>query len=128
MKRIVCTALGMVLLAGSLFAADKYADLTNTLRDTMEVVDEFVDALNAAGSGEQVAAAVDTYADKMEELEPRLEAIEEKYPEINDTKYPEELAEVMEEYSGLGEKMAEAMNVLMQYMMDPAVQEAMERM
>lgn len=81
MKRIALILIALVLVAGSVFAVDKYA------------------------------------AD-----------MEEKYPEITDTHYPQELAEVMVEYSDLGSKMEQAMSVLMQHMMEPEVQEAMERM
>lgn len=128
MKRITLILIALTLVSGSVFAVDKYAELKDTLRDVMDTVNTFGDALNSASNGKQVAAAIDTYAEDMERLEPRLEELEEKYPEISDTNYPAELAEVMEEYSELGAKMEEAMAVLMEYMMDPEVQEAMEGM
>ena len=128
MKRIALIFIALVLVAGSVYAVDKYADFKETLRDLMEIVDTFVDDLNAAGTSGQVAEAVEKYAEGMEEMEPRIEAMDEKYPDITDTRYPEELAEVMEEYSELGGKMEQAMSVLMQHMMDPDVQAAMEKM
>ncbi|MFP4563361.1 MAG: hypothetical protein ACLFRY_08615 [Spirochaetia bacterium] len=128
MKRIALILIALVLAAGSVFAVDKYDDLKKTLLEAIEIVDTFVDDLNSADTSGQVAAAIDKYAEDMDEIEPQLEAIEEKYPEITDTHYPQELAEVMVEYSDIGSKMEQAMAVLMQHMMDPEVQEAMERM
>ncbi|MFW5747862.1 MAG: hypothetical protein ACOCX6_03590 [bacterium] len=128
MKRIALILIALVLAAGSVFAVDKYDDLKKTLLEAIEIVDTFVDDLNSADTSGQVAAAIDKYAEDMDEIEPQLEAIEEKYPEITDTHYPKELAEVMVEYSDIGSKMEQAMAVLMQHMMDPEVQEAMERM
>lgn len=128
MKRIALILITITLVAGSVFGVDKYADLKKTLREAIETVDTFVDDLNSADTSSQVADAIDKYAADMEVLEPRLEEIEEKYPEITNTHYPEELAEVMVEYSDLGSKMEQAMSVLMEHMMDPEVQEAMERM
>jgi hypothetical protein len=128
MKRIALTLFALLLVAASVFAVDRYADFKETLRDLMEIVNIFVDDLNSAETSGQVADAIDNYAAEMEEMEPRIEAMDEKYPDITDTQYPEELAEVMEDYSELGGKMEQAMTVLMQHMMDPEVQAAMERM
>jgi hypothetical protein len=128
MKRIALFIFLIAFLSASVCAFDKYDDVKETLRDLLGIVDDFVNGLNAAESGEEVAKVVEQYADEMETIQPRIEAMEEKYPDITNTNYPEELAEVMEEYSTLEERTLEAMNVLMEYMMDPAVQEAMEKM
>ena len=128
MKRIALFIFLIAFLSGSVCAVDKYDDVKETLRDLIGIVDDFVNGLNAADNGEDVAKVVEKYADEMEAIQPRIETMEEKYPDITNNNYPEELAEIMEEYSTLEERTMEAMNVLMEYMMDPAVQEAMEQM
>ncbi len=107
---------------------EKFADFKALLKDMIDVTNAFSEKMESAESSEEVAAAIESYAEAMEELEPRMEAMEEKYPDISPEDFPEELAEIMVEYGEMMERLQVAMQQIWNYMSDPAVQQALEKM
>ena len=104
--------------------------------EAIEVNQEFVDAMETyldgiekAENGSDVADTINAYADKIETLAPRMKAVAQKYPEWKDeAKIPEELKPLNEKARNLAQRMAGTFMKAMQYMQDPAVQEAQQRL
>ncbi len=115
-------------LGGALTAEEKYADFKALMRDMLKVSYTFIDEMNTAQTSTEVASAIEKFALAMEKMEPRMDAMDEKYPYITDTEFPEELAPIMEEYGEMAVALEEAMMKMFEYMEDPEVQSALEKM
>lgn len=116
------------LVGGGLTAQEKYADFKALLREMIEISYTFIDEMDTAQTSTEVASAIENFGLAMEELEPRMDAMDEKYPNISDTEFPQELAPVMEEYGEMAVALEGAMMKMFEYMEDPEVQAAMEKM
>ena len=139
LKIAVLVLLGIALVGGMGWAQEKpedaqgqetgkYADFKAVLRDMLDVTNTYIAEMGAAESAEEVAAAMEKFALAMEDLEPRMDEMDEKYPDISDTEFPEELAELMAEYAEMTASMEAAMMKMFEYVNEPAVQEAMQKM
>ncbi len=103
-------------------------DAADVIRMHGDVTEQFVNSLEKAHSAQDVAGAVDAYTAGMQELVPRLQSLNEKYPEYQDGKIPKELEKEAKRLEDLAARMSASMMKIASYMMDPAVQKAMENM
>jgi len=113
----------------------KYADAKKVVSEMIDITNNFLGDVEAAGDAQGVAKAIDNYADSMKSLAPKMKEMQEKYPELKDAKdedMPAELKDVMME---LEESMKKMMNPesglaqkMMQYATDPVVMEAQKRL
>ena len=110
-------------------SSKKYADAEKTRNDYINIMDEYITALDESDDAEDVAKAMNRFCDKMEVLMPRMERMVEKYPDLKDTQnLPEELKESQKGIEALKEKMISSMlTSLKTYMGDPEVQKALGR-
>lgn len=124
------SVLMMAVMACSLMACgDKYSEAVKVNEQFAEATEEYVLALEKADNAGAVAKAIDGYTAKMEKIVPEMKAIADQYPELKtSTEAPESLRVSREKAEAAGAKMAGAMMKLMQYMTDPKVQEAQQRM
>jgi DNA mismatch repair ATPase MutS len=125
---VVIGLLAMVVACGS----GKYGDANELFKDQAKVTEDYVNGLESANDGDAVAATIDRYTDGMKDLIPRIKAFQEKYPELKDlaenAKVPEELKDATERLNAASAKVQAATMNMMKYMMDPKVQQAMQRM
>jgi hypothetical protein len=124
---IACLFLSMFLLSGC--GGKKYSDVEKVTNDYINAMDEMATKLNSAANAGDVAKAISSYTDKMEKLLPKMKEMKDKYPELNSTNnYPEELKDLEEKAKTTGQKYASSMMKMMNYMNDPQVKKAQERM
>jgi hypothetical protein len=126
MKKFLLIGIILLLAGGTVFAQE-YEDFKSLLREVMELMDTFAEDLNNAENADEVVAAIEKYHKGIEPLEPKMDEMDEKYPDIDETNHPEELAAIMEEYAETIESFSSAMAVLMEYMNNPKVMEAMDK-
>jgi len=123
---IAVSLLAVVLLIG---CGGKYADVKKANEDYVDIVENYVAALDEAEDSKDVVKAMDAFSEDLEKLWPKMQELSEKYPELeNEENLPEELKESQERAEEIGKKMATSMMKLMQYMNDPEVREAQQRM
>lgn len=122
--------LAVVAMAGC--GSDKYDEAKTLMKDQTAVTEDYVNGLEKAGSAEEVVEVIDKYTDDMKALFPRIKTFHEKYPELSsfsaagDT--PDDVKAEMQRLSEAMGKIRSATMKLMQYMMDPKVQQAFQRM
>ena len=122
---ILAIGLGVLTRCGDM--PGKYADVQVVLKKMISAGEDYIEAVEKAGSAEDYAAAVNSYAAAMEKIKPRMEALSKKYPEFKTTP-PDELKPLT---AKLGEVMGRVMQASMkmtQYAQDPAVMKATQRM
>nr|WP_319397081.1 hypothetical protein [uncultured Desulfobacter sp.] len=103
-------------------------DAADVIKQHADVTEQFVNKLEAAHSAQDVAEAVDAYTAGMQKLVPLIQGLGEKYPGYRDGKAPKGLEKEAERLEELSVRMPAAMMKTASYMMDPAVQKAMENM
>ncbi|MBA3030272.1 MAG: hypothetical protein FP816_15875 [Desulfobacteraceae bacterium] len=126
-----CLLFMFVITMGALFMAcgDKYGEAVDVNKQFAAAMEEYVMALDKAENAQAVANAMDDYTAKMEKIVPKMKSIADKYPELKTTtEVPEELRVSREKAEAAGGKMAGAMMKMVQYMTDPKVLEAQQRM
>ena len=116
---------GLLMFGCGSSPEDEAADV---IKQHVDVTETFVNTLEKADSADDVAKAIDAYTAGMKELIPKIQNLNEKYPEFEDGKVPEELEKDAQRLEELAGKMSAAMMKTVSYMMDPAVQKAMENM
>ena len=105
----------------------KYGDLKDVMNAQARAMENYVSAMETAGSAQDVVAAVNNFTGEMKALIPEMKKAMERYPELAGTQEPpEELKTESEALDTIGSKMQGAMMKIMQYMQDPGVQKAME--
>jgi hypothetical protein len=130
--RTLLVSMLMILLVLTACGGDKYADARDIMAEHAQVMEAYITGLESAANAEECAATIDAYTAGMEQLIPRLKSFQEKYPELaNENTADPAPAEVEAETKRLEElsaRMPAATMNMMKYMMDPQVQEAMQRM
>lgn len=116
---------GLLIFGCGATPGDDTADVINQHAD---VTEKFVNNLEKANSAQGVAKAIEAYTAGMQELIPRIQSLNEKYPGYKSGKVPKELEKEAKRLEGLAARMSAAMMKTVSYMMDPAVQKAMEDM
>lgn len=129
MKRAMLTAvcvLALVLAAG---CGGKYSDVKKINEEYIEMVESYIAALDKADDKDDVVKAMNNFTDDLEDIWPRMQELREKYPELEGNEPPpEELKASMEEAEKVGAKIGTSFMKVMQYMDDPEVQAAQQRM
>ena len=124
------SAICIVIIFG-LFACGggKYAEAEKVMKKQADIGIAYVNDLERANSAKDVAKAIDTYTDEMEELIPDINKMMKDLPEVlNQEAPPKELAEESAQVAEASEKIQKASKKLFQYITNPEVQKALERM
>jgi hypothetical protein len=129
MTKQICS--GLLLVCVLLFVGcggSKYADSIEVNDKFVQLMEDYVNALEQATSADQVAKAMNEFADGVEVIGPKIKEMAKKYPELrNPGNLPEALQTSQKRVEEVGKKMAGSFMKIMPYMRDPAVQEAQRR-
>jgi hypothetical protein len=125
MTMAVCL-LALLLVTG---CGGKYSDVEKTNKEYVEIVENYIAALDKADDSKSVVKAMNNFSDELEALWPKMRELADKYPELeNEENLPEELKESQQRAEEVGVRMATSFMKLMKYMDDPEVLAAQERM
>lgn len=116
---------GLLIFACGATPGDDAADVIKAHAD---VTEKFVNNLEKATSAQDVAKFIEAYTADMQKLVPQIKSLDEKYSEYKSEEVPKELEKESERLEELATRMSAAMMKTVSYMMDPAVQKAMENM
>lgn len=131
MKRIygILSILLLILISVTGCGSDGSSTASSIIKKQADVTEEFFTGLSNAKNADDAAKAIDKYTEGLKKLVPELIEFQKKYPEFRDGEVPEGLEADLKKMEEASAKMSEAMSKKMiQYMMDPKVQEAMTRM
>ena len=122
---IAVLALGLSACKGG----GKYSDVTAVLEKYMAGIDKFVSAMDGVKDADGVVKALDGLTEVTKAVAPQLKAFETKYPELkNPENPPAELKPLMDKMTAVAGKMIGAMGKAQQYMQDPKVMEANQKL
>jgi hypothetical protein len=119
----------MVLGAAACGGGGKYASAKALIGKQISIINRYADAMDKAGSAQEVAAALNTYAADSKALLPEMKKFQEQFPEMKDQ--AEAPAELKPEMDKMQEAMGRMMSASMKaakYMQDPVVQEAQKNL
>ena len=108
---------------------DKYDKVVEVNDQFVSVTQEYIDGLNKAESGKDIAKAMNKYADEFKKLGPKMKEISEKYPELMTAKdLPEKIKQSQAKATQIGMDLASSFMKTMKYLADPEVVAAQKRM
>ncbi len=131
MKRFALILVGLILGFGMLNGCGKgeYDEVIEYNDQFVSITKEYVNGLNTAESGKDVAKAMNKFADEFEKLIPKMKEVNQKFPDLQNTKdLPQELMTSQEEAKAVGMEFASSFMKSMKYAMEPEVAEAQKRM
>ncbi|TFG76183.1 MAG: hypothetical protein E4H23_09880 [Chrysiogenales bacterium] len=118
---------GAVLFAGLVYGG-KYDEVLPLMDEMVKGFEQFVNALEKAGSADAVAAALNGYSDFMIKISPKIKELSKKFPELDkDENTPEELKPFKDKTDKLSQKLAGLFAKIQQYLQDPVVEKAYKR-
>lgn len=129
MKRVMLTAVCLLALVLAAGCGGQYSDVKKVNEEYIGMVETYIAALDKADDKDDVVKAMNNFTDDLEDIWPRMQALREKYPELDSSEPPpEELKASMEQAEKVGAKIGTSFMKIMQYMDDPEVQAAQQRM
>ncbi|MCP3876275.1 MAG: hypothetical protein GY699_24420 [Desulfobacteraceae bacterium] len=131
MKKITRVVAIVMLLTGFFLGCgqDKYDDVVEINNEFIKVTQGYMDGLNKAESGKDVAKAMNKYADEFKKLAPKMKEIQKKYPDLMTAKdLPEKVTKSQAQSTQIGMDLAGSFMKVMKYMTDPEVVSAQQRM
>ena len=131
MKKVNKVFVIVVVFMGLLWGCGqgKYDDLVKINDSFISITRDYIDGLNKAENGKDVARAMNKYADEFKKLAPKMKEINEKYPDLKNAKdMPEKVKESQAKAQQIGMDFASSFMKTMKYIADPQVMEAQKRM
>ncbi len=130
MKRFlsVMVVLGFFSFAVIACSNDGTSEAKSLMQQQVTVIETYVEGLEKAQSADDMVQTVDRYSADMKKLIPRLKAFHDKYPDYDKDGIPKALEAELQRVEKASDRLPAAMMNSMQYMTDPKVQEAMQRM
>ena len=136
MKRTIYAVVAIlisVLIALNVAACKKkgrYDDLKEYLEDLIAANEEYLQAVERAGSATEMVKAINEMTDKSADLAKRAEKIKKQYPNLTEISKnpPPELKGEYARLNALAERLLGITGKMMKYMMDPVVMEATQKM
>ena len=114
--------------ADSYAALGKYAEIGPVLDKFIGAHEDYLAALDAAKTADDVAAAMNAMTEKMGELAPKMKAVGEKFPEFQvQGNPPAELKPFNDRLEAMMGKMMGTMGKIAPFMSDPKVVAAQEK-
>lgn len=122
---VVMVMMGFVWGCGQ----DKYSDMMEVNDQYISVTQTYIDQLNKARTGKDIATAMNKFADEFKKLAPEMKKLSEKYPELmNEEDLPQKVKESQAKATQIGMDLAASFMKIMPHMSDPQVVEAQKRM
>jgi len=107
----------------------KYGSAKSLINKQIDIMNDYADAMEKAGSAKDVAAALNAYAADSQELIPAMKKLQAEFPEMkNQAEPPAELKPEMDKMQAVMGRIISASMKAAQYMQDPAVQEAQRKL
>ncbi len=107
----------------------KYASVKSLISQQIDIMNDYADAMEKAGSAQDVAAALNAYAAGSKDLVPAMKKLQEQFPEMkNQAEPPAELKPEMDKMQAVMGRIINASMKAAQYMQDPAVQAAQKNL
>ena len=131
MKRFALAVFGLILGFGMIIGCGggEYDEVIEYNDQFVSITKAYVNGLNTAENGKDVAKAMNKFADEFKKLVPKMNEVNQKFPELQQMKdLPKELIESQEEAQAVGMEFASSFMKTMQYAMEPEVAEAQKRM
>jgi hypothetical protein len=129
MKKIALFALMFAVML--LVSCKKSNSPEAVFNDYFAAMDAYLGGMEKAGSADDVVKVIDKFSTDMQAIAPRLKALGEKYPELKGMKgdkLPPELKQFEKKFEEMAPKMMGVIGKMMQYMNDPKVTEANQRL
>ena len=127
-KRLVLSALCILLLL-AVGCGEKYGDAIEVRKDFIDLMSDYIAALDRAENAKAVASAMNSYAEGVEALAPEIRKINKKYPELRDpANQPEKFKKATKEQQDVMSQFGSTFMKTMPYMKNPDVRQAQERM
>jgi hypothetical protein len=122
---IAVLALGLSACKGG----GKYSDVTAVLEKYIGGIEKFASAMDGVKDADGVVKALDGLTAVTKAVAPQMKAFETKYPELkNQENPPAEMKPLMDKMMAVSGKMIGAMGKIQQYMQDPKVMEANQKL
>jgi hypothetical protein len=119
----------LVVGAAACGGGGKYAQAKSLINKQIAVMESYADAMEKAGSAQEVAAALNAYAAGQKDLIPAMKKFQEQFPELKDqAEPPVELKPEMDKMQQIMGRIMSASMKAAQYMQDPIVQEAQKKL
>ena len=120
--------MGLIVLTTGC-TGNKYGDLIEVNTRFVVAMQDYIDATGKATNAAAMAEAIDDFAVQVEKLAPRMKEVRTKYPDLgSSTEVPKELKELEAKSKDLEQKIVASYMNMMQYMMDPKVQAAQQKL
>ena len=129
-RKTVVLILVVLVVVVLVACGGKYLDAIEVMEKQTDAMEAYCDRLDKADSAEKVASAMDKLGADMEKLASKMTGFREKYPELykQGAKMPEEFAAIQKRSEEVTARMSAASMKMIQYMMDPKVQQSMMNM
>jgi hypothetical protein len=123
---VAVLALGLTACKGG----GKYGDITDVMTKYMGAMEKFAAAMDGAKDADGVVKAINGLTEVTKALAPKLKSFATKYPELmkNPENPPAELKPLMDKMMAVSGKMLGAMGKIQQYIQDPKVMEANQKL
>ncbi|MCK5165216.1 MAG: hypothetical protein KAQ72_15935 [Desulfobacula sp.] len=131
MKKINKLIVVLIVFMGFVWGCGqgKYDDVVKVNDEYISVLQDYIDRLNKAQTGKDVAKAMNKYTDAFKKLAPKMKKINEKYPELMNAKdLPEKVKQSQAKATQIGLDFASSFMKTMKYITDPGVAQAQKRM
>jgi hypothetical protein len=132
MKKTVLFLCIAVLAMGvfSCKGGGKYSDVTSVMEKYKAGIEKFAAAMDGVKDADGVVTALNGLTEVTKSVAPQLKAFETKYPELKTQTEnpPAELKPLMDKMMAVSGKMMGAMGKIQQYMTDPKVMEANQKL
>ncbi len=128
-KNILFPVIGaLFFMAAICHGGEDYSEAIKVNREFHAAMEAYLNALDKADDAAAAAAAMNRFADDIEVVGPKMKEVIERHPELKDPEtLPEEFDAVQEESKELNARFIGTFMKLAEYMKDPEVQKAQQR-
>ena len=129
MVRKIAVLAGLGVLVCLIGCGGKYSDVIEVNQKFIQLMSDYVKAVDNVDNAGDAADAINELADGMEKLSPQMKDLQKKYPELQTAEdLPEELQMSEQEMETVSRDFGASFMKLVPYMSDPEVQQAQQRL
>ncbi len=129
MRKGIVLFLFLITALGGCGKTSRYSEVVNHIDEIIEYQYTYIEKLNKANNGAEVAAAIDDYVDKMLLFSERWKGLTKKYPVLKSDKLPPELEKQLKRLDETVKIVEERVSTpLNRFILEPPVLKAFQRM
>jgi len=129
MVRKIAVLAGLGVLVCLIGCGGKYSDVIEVNQKFVQLMSDYVKAVDKVDNAGDAADAINELADGMEKLSPQMKDLQKKYPELQTAEdLPEEIQMSEQEMETVSRDFGASFMKLVPYMSDPEVQQAQQRL